>query len=162
MSIPPLSRRSVLGGAAWALGAGVIGYVIARNSDAADAKSPTAAANDSGYGAGPKKGAAEPLAKVSAIPDGGGLIVASAGVVLTRDAAGNVQGFSAVCTHQGCRVTSVQGSNIVCPCHGSKFDVRTGEPTAGPAQRPLPAIEVSVVGDNVVAGSANTGGKGPG
>ena len=33
---------------------------------------------------------------------------------------------------------------MVCPCHHGKFDVATGNPTAGPPRRPLPAIEVKV------------------
>ena len=33
---------------------------------------------------------------------------------------------------------------MLCPCHHGKFDVATGDPTAGPPRRPLPAIEVKV------------------
>jgi Rieske Fe-S protein len=73
-------------------------------------------------------------------------------VVVTRDSEGAVHGFSAVCTHQGCIVARVADGTINCPCHGSKFDLSTGQPVAGPARRPLPSVAVKVVGNAVVAG----------
>lgn len=81
-----------------------------------------------------------PLAKVADIPAGGGVILKDKNVVLTKDQSGKVGAFSAICTHQGCSVTAVEGGTINCPCHGSKFDATTGEPVAGPAQKPLPAV----------------------
>lgn len=51
--------------------------------------------------------------------------------------------ISAKCTHLGCTVGSevdAQG-RILCPCHISYFDIRTGEPNAGsPAKEPLPHL----------------------
>jgi nitrite reductase/ring-hydroxylating ferredoxin subunit len=32
----------------------------------------------------------------------------------------------------------------VCPCHGSEFDLRTGEPTQGPAEDPVQVFPVRV------------------
>lgn len=49
---------------------------------------------------------------------------------------------SAKCTHLGCTVGSdidAEG-RILCPCHISYFDVRTGQPNSGPATKPLPEI----------------------
>jgi Rieske Fe-S protein len=103
-------------------------------------------------GGGPAGGAAAastPLASLDQIPAGGGLILDKAAVVLTKDQAGDVHAFSAVCTHQGCTVSEVAGGTINCPCHGSKFDVTTGAPVAGPASTPLPPVQVSVH-DNAV------------
>ncbi|MGI8649152.1 MAG: Rieske (2Fe-2S) protein [Rubrobacter sp.] len=57
--------------------------------------------------------------------------------------------YSAVCTHQGCTV-AYRDTELVCPCHGSAFDLANGEPTAGPANSPLPRIAVEVQGDDVV------------
>lgn len=51
--------------------------------------------------------------------------------------------ISAKCTHLGCTVGSDLDSNgrILCPCHVSYFDIRTGEPNVGaPAKTPLPHI----------------------
>jgi nitrite reductase/ring-hydroxylating ferredoxin subunit len=57
-----------------------------------------------------------------------------------------------ICTHadgpldQG----TLEGYEVECPWHGSKFDVRTGEPTNPPAMSSEPAYEVKVEGDNIL------------
>jgi Rieske Fe-S protein len=84
----------------------------------------------------------QPLAQVVDVPAGGGLILKEQKVVLTRDLEGRVAAFSAVCTHQGCLVSSVKDGTINCSCHGSKFDPATGERVAGPAKKPLPPVSV--------------------
>jgi len=50
------------------------------------------------------------------------------------------------CTHMGCRLSSgmMDGDTIRCPCHGSMFNVRTGQVVRGPAKRPEPAYTVTV------------------
>jgi Rieske Fe-S protein len=55
-----------------------------------------------------------------------------------------------VCTHQGCDDNKIDGGNISCPCHGSKFSIETGEPTAGPATKGLAETKVKVDGDSIV------------
>jgi len=90
------------------------------------------------------------LGPVSDVPVGGGKIFTDAKVVVTQPAAGQFKGFSAVCTHQGNPVGSIEGGQIVCPFHGSHFSISDGSPTSGPAQRPLPAINVAVEGSNIV------------
>ena len=63
---------------------------------------------------------------------------------------GDFVAYSAVCTHQACRVAYKDGK-LACPCHGSVFDPANGASVvAGPAQRPLPEIPVKVRGDEVV------------
>lgn len=39
---------------------------------------------------------------------------------------------------------------IECPKHGSTFDLRTGEPQSLPATAPVPVLQVTVDGDDVV------------
>lgn len=39
-----------------------------------------------------------------------------------------------------------------CPCHGSKFDVTTGEAIHGPATVPLPEVPVTARGGKLIAG----------
>jgi Rieske Fe-S protein len=134
------SRRSALRGLGVALGAGVAGYLVARNSSAARGKGLATAAN--AYGAAPTEG--RRLAGVVQVPASGGLILTAPPIVLTRGSNGTVHAFSAVCTHQGCTVTSVHNGVIGCPCHGSRFDAQTGAVLAGPAPRPLPRIAVVV------------------
>lgn len=84
----------------------------------------------------------QPLAQVVDVPAGGGLVLKEQKVVVTRDVDGRVAAFSAVCTHQGCLVSSVSDGAINCTCHGSKFDPATGERVAGPAKNPLPAVSI--------------------
>ena len=146
MSLPVLSRRSAVRGVLVLVASGVGGYLVARDSDAATAKRVTTAAN--GYGPSPDEPGRR-LAALADIPAGGGVVDDSAGIVLTLDGSGEVHAFSATCTHQGCMVTSVRAGAILCPCHGSRFDARTGAPVAGPATRPLAEVAV-VVRDGAV------------
>lgn len=146
MSVPAMSRRSVLRGLAVAGGAAVVGFAATRASGLADPKGRTAAAN--AYGP-VSKSSAGPLASLNDLPVGSGVILDAASIVLTRDAGGTVRGLSATCTHQGCTVSSVENGVISCPCHGSTFNADTGEPITGPATRPLPEIPVTVRDNSV-------------
>jgi nitrite reductase/ring-hydroxylating ferredoxin subunit len=63
---------------------------------------------------------------------------------------GDFVAYSAICTHQACKV-AYQDGNLACPCHGSVFDPADGAAVVtGPAQRPLPEIPVKVQGGEVV------------
>ncbi|HEY9713839.1 MAG TPA: Rieske (2Fe-2S) protein [Chroococcales cyanobacterium] len=68
--------------------------------------------------------------------------------------------LSARCTHLGCTVGNQvdEKGKILCPCHISYFDIKTGEPSPGsPARRPLPHIAwilKDAGGKNVLASSA--------
>ncbi|MEA2211653.1 MAG: hypothetical protein QOF83_1601 [Solirubrobacteraceae bacterium] len=48
------------------------------------------------------------------------------------------------CSHRGCslRDGELDGHHIVCACHGSRFDLRTGALTRGPATAPQPSFDV--------------------
>ncbi len=90
-----------------------------------------------------------PLASTADVPVGGGLILEDEGVVVTQPAEGDFKAFSAICTHQGCPVTSVEDGTITCPCHGSRFSIEDGSVQAGPAPAPLPAVDITVEGGQV-------------
>jgi Rieske Fe-S protein len=143
MTAGPISRRSILRGALVTAAAGVAGYLVASNSSEARSRNGTTAANAYGPSASPS-GAGRLLAELSRIPLGGGLVLASAKIVLSRSQSGDVHAFSAICTHQGCLVGSVENGEIVCPCHGSRFDAQTGAVVNGPAGNPLPPVPVLV------------------
>ncbi len=61
--------------------------------------------------------------------------------IVIRQANGTLVAHSAICTHAGCEV-GYQGGQIVCPCHGSVFDARTGAVITGPAVTGLPPRKV--------------------
>ena len=50
------------------------------------------------------------------------------------------------CTHMGCSLSKgkIEGERVVCPCHGSAFDLKTGEVVQGPAGTPEPSFKVKV------------------
>jgi len=58
---------------------------------------------------------------------------------------GELRGFSQKCTHLGCVVFwQEEKDRVYCPCHEGVFDPSTGEPTAGPPDRPLARIDLEV------------------
>ena len=60
--------------------------------------------------------------------------------------ADSLYAFGDTCTHAGCSLAEgkLEGSIVTCPCHGSQFDVKTGEVVHGPAQRPVSSYAVRV------------------
>ena len=63
-------------------------------------------------------------------------------VLLLQEPDGTLRAFSSECTHQACTVRP-RGSFLVCPCHGSTFDL-DGNVVRGPARKPLPTFPVTV------------------
>ena len=56
------------------------------------------------------------------------------------------------CSHAGCPFSSeaaLEGSTIVCNCHGSEFDLASGEVRRGPAEYPIRTLPVRVVGERI-------------
>ena len=87
---------------------------------------------------GPAAGAVagrDVIAKTSQVPEGGGIILQDAGVVVTQPDAGDFKGFSDICTHMGCPVSSVSGGTINCNCHGSQYSITDGSVVVGRRRR---------------------------
>jgi Rieske Fe-S protein len=156
---PGSSRRLVL------LGAGAVGAtaVLAAcgtssgpsnstgtdfSNNPAPAGSGAADAGGGSTGGSNAGSAAKTLAAKADVPSGGGIIAGD--YVITQPTAGQFKAFSKVCTHAGCDVNKIDSGVISCPCHGSKYSIETGEPTNGPATKPLPETKVKVDGDNIV------------
>jgi Rieske Fe-S protein len=72
-------------------------------------------------------------------------------IVVARPTDATVAGFTAVCTHMQCTV-NVNGAELNCPCHGSKYNALTGAVEQGPATQALGAVPLSVKDGQVVAG----------
>lgn len=83
------------------------------------------------------------------VPVGGGYVDKQAKVVVTQPKAGEFKAFSGVCTHAGCVVGSVEEGQIICPCHNSRFDMTSGEPLSGPAEKALPAKKATEQGGQI-------------
>jgi Rieske Fe-S protein len=98
----------------------------------------------------PASNGGKPLTKTADVPVGGGKIFADQKVVVTQPTQGDFKAFSAVCTHQGCTVSTVSDGTINCPCHGSKFRIADASVAAGPAPRPLPAQPITVKGGEIL------------
>ncbi|MFY9775085.1 MAG: Rieske (2Fe-2S) protein [Trebonia sp.] len=92
------------------------------------------------------------LAATAQVPDGGGKIVDGKNIVITQPHSGSFRAFTAICTHEGCIVSSVSNGTINCPCHGSKFSIKDGSVVHGPAPSPLAAIAIKVEGTSIFQG----------
>jgi Rieske Fe-S protein len=106
----------------------------------------------SGQSSSPQPATDQPpsLALTSDVPAGGGKILADKKIVITQPRAGSFEAFTAVCTHQGCTVSSVSGGTINCPCHGSKFSITNGSVVGGPAPSALAPVSIKVQGTSIV------------
>ena len=63
-----------------------------------------------------------------------------------------LRAYSQKCTHLGCVVFWEPGADdLLCPCHEGHFDLHTGEPVAGPPDRPLPGIDLEIRDDIIWA-----------
>ena len=107
-----------------------------------------------GCGAGsetPAPASGAVLATTDEIPVGGGIVLGDEGVVLTQPTAGTIKAFVAICTHQGAALARVADDGIECDLHGSRFSVRDGSATKGPATAALAEVAITVEGDRVLA-----------
>jgi|GEM_PF-360656 Rieske Fe-S protein len=106
----------------------------------------------SGPSSSPQPASGQPpsLALTSDVPVGGGKILADKKIVITQPRAGSFEAFTAICTHQGCTVSSVSGGTVNCPCHGSKFSIANGSVVTGPAPSALAPVSIKVQGTSIV------------
>ncbi|MFI1003144.1 Rieske (2Fe-2S) protein [Streptomyces galbus] len=144
------ARRTVVAAA------GAAGLAVALTAcggsgdDSSDAQSATGgSASSGGTGGGDNAAAGAALTTTADIPEGGGKVFGDKKVVVTQPAAGDFKAFSAVCTHQGCAVKSVQDGVIHCPCHNSNFSITDGSVKSGPATKALPSVPIKVSGDSI-------------
>jgi 3-phenylpropionate/trans-cinnamate dioxygenase ferredoxin subunit len=56
------------------------------------------------------------------------------------------------CSHAAVALSEgdVEGCEIECWMHGSRFDLRTGKPLGPPATEPVPVFAVQITGDDVL------------
>ncbi len=73
------------------------------------------------------------------------------GIILVKSE-DSVKAFEAKCTHLGCSIKKIEGDELVCSCHGSRFN-REGKAIRGPAINSLKELEVEkdlVSGDLII------------
>ncbi|MFJ8823444.1 Rieske (2Fe-2S) protein [Streptomyces sp. NPDC102467] len=131
-----ISRRTALRGAAVA---GTAGLGL------------TACSTGSGGGAAAAPTAPVDLGKADEVPEGGAKLYKDEHVVVSRTKDGGYKAFSTICTHAGCPIAMLKGTELTCNCHGSKFDATTGKVLHAPATEPLEELSVQVEGGKIVA-----------
>ena len=150
-----LNRRTALSATALAgVGAPLLASCSSDSSsdsatDPASSTPSSSAPADGSSSAAPEGTGGDVLAKTADVPVGGCAVYADAKVVVTQPTEGEFRCFSAVCTHQGCLVSSGSDGVIPCNCHSSQFSLDDGSPQSGPASAPLEAVEIVVDGDNI-------------
>jgi Rieske Fe-S protein len=147
------SRRTVMTGI---VGVGVGGPILAAcgsdDSESSGSDSGGGSGGDSGGagdGGGGGASASGAIGKTSEVPVGGAKIFKAETVMVSQPSEGEFKAFSTVCTHQGCKITKMDGDEIECGCHLSRFAVSDGSVAKGPATKPLEELKVTVEGDNL-------------
>ena len=71
--------------------------------------------------------------------------------IAVANVGGELHAFDDLCTHEGCSLSegALDGTAIECPCHGSRFDIATGEVLTGPAEDPVDTFEVREEGGDL-------------
>ncbi len=93
------------------------------------------------------------VASLSDVPAGGKLSLEVADhyiVLVNMD--GKIYCLDDVCTHDGGPLGDgeLEDHCLVCPRHGAKFDIRTGQAVAMPATEPTSIHEVMIDGENIL------------
>lgn len=72
--------------------------------------------------------------------------------ILLVNVNGSYYAIGNVCTHRGCQLSKgkLQGETVICPCHGSTFDLKTGNFVKGPTKKPEPTYELKVENNDIL------------
>ncbi|MGE3313674.1 MAG: Rieske (2Fe-2S) protein [Planctomycetaceae bacterium] len=96
----------------------------------------------------------ERVAAVSEIPPGGrkSVVIDETPALLLR-VGDQFFAIEDVCTHDGQPLTDgpVAGTEITCPRHGARFDLKTGQPLCMPATEPVATFEIEIREGSVFA-----------
>jgi 3-phenylpropionate/trans-cinnamate dioxygenase ferredoxin subunit len=93
------------------------------------------------------------VAATEDIPPGERLLVELDGVrIAVFNLNGDYYAIEDVCTHDGGPLVEgeiLEGTQVECPRHGARFDIRTGEALSMPAFEPTPSYVVQVEGGDI-------------
>jgi 3-phenylpropionate/trans-cinnamate dioxygenase ferredoxin subunit len=75
--------------------------------------------------------------------------------VAVANVGGTLYAFSDICTHMQCLLTEgdLEGTTVTCACHGSEFNVTTGDVLGGPAVEPVETYDVETDGSELKIGT---------
>jgi 3-phenylpropionate/trans-cinnamate dioxygenase ferredoxin component len=75
--------------------------------------------------------------------------------VAVANVGGTLHAFSDICTHMQCLLSEgdLDGTTVTCACHGSEFDVTTGDVLGGPAVEPVETYDVETDGGELKIGT---------
>jgi 3-phenylpropionate/trans-cinnamate dioxygenase ferredoxin subunit len=74
--------------------------------------------------------------------------------VAVANVGGTLHAINDICTHMQCLLSEgdLDDTTVTCACHGSQFDVTTGDVLGGPATEPVESYEVRTDGDDLMIG----------
>ncbi len=77
--------------------------------------------------------------------------------VVLANSDGQIYALAELCTHAECPLSEgeLDGEELVCPCHGSRFNVKTGDVLSLPANEPLAVYNVQIEGSDVLIAPAD-------
>ena len=71
--------------------------------------------------------------------------------IAVANVAGAFHAFDDTCTHRQCSLAAgdLEDTTVICPCHGSEFDVTSGAVLRGPAREPVETYETRLEQDSL-------------
>ena len=83
------------------------------------------------------------------VPGALAVVVDAIPVAVVRDSDGGVHALRDICSHADVALSEgeVDGCTLECWLHGSRFDLRSGQPSGPPAVTPIPVYQVTVEGE---------------
>jgi 3-phenylpropionate/trans-cinnamate dioxygenase ferredoxin subunit len=88
----------------------------------------------------------------AALLDGATLSIAvGSRIIAIARSGGEYFAIEDVCTHDGAELTggAIEGTEIVCPRHGARFCLRTGEALSPPAYEAVSVFETKIVSGRI-------------
>lgn len=72
--------------------------------------------------------------------------------ILLANVNGTFYAIGDKCMHRGCTISkgTLEGNTVICPCHGSTYDLKTGNFLKGPTKKPEPAYELKVEKNDIM------------
>lgn len=144
------SRREFIGGAAVAGGVIACGHQVLNASDSGDMDVATSQVGEEGEATDTRWIQHKPLTLAKSLPQMkvGETVLFHypnhrSPCLLVKHSESSFSAFAQKCTHLACPVVpDLDAQEFHCPCHHGVFDLRTGEPKAGPPRSSLPRIDV--------------------